>query len=33
MEFKPFWINFIYNRSETITISNAAGVVEKVDVR
>ena len=33
MKFKPSWINVTYHRSETIFRTNAAGVVEKVDVR
>jgi methylenetetrahydrofolate reductase (NADPH) len=33
MEFKPSWINVTYHRSETIIRTNAAGIVEKVDVR
>jgi len=33
MEFKPSWINFTYHHSETVIITNAAVVEQKVDVR
>jgi methylenetetrahydrofolate reductase (NADPH) len=33
MEFRPSWINVTYHRSETLIRKNAAGVIEKVDIR
>lgn len=33
MQFRPSWINVTYHRTETLIPKNAAGVIEKVDIR